>query len=201
MNRRAVRTLALAAGFLVGYHLLLALVVLLRFEAWPNYFHVHALAENFVLILRGTPSWIDAIGIAIQEPWLEFGYANPDYYGIAEWSYMILPSRLLMVVLASVLLAVAWQDTRQGSAPYPARSLNLTGAMLLGLGCASLTWVVCCAYPSWIVLLAILGLDTALALRLEPLGLAFVLGGLGLQIGALYWQTHVTATVAKYSTR
>src|SRR5690606_229542 len=67
VNRRAVRTLALAAGFLVGYHLLLALVVLLRFEAWPNYFHVHALAENFVLILRGTPSWIDAIGIAIQE--------------------------------------------------------------------------------------------------------------------------------------
>lgn len=186
---RPARILRLAAGILLAYHLLLALVVLARFGAWPNYFQVHPLLENLGLVLGGTPSWLDAIRIALQEPWLEFGYANPDYYGIAEWSYMILPSRLLLVALASLLLA--WSLGRARACParaYSPAALNLAGASLVGLGCASLTWVVCCAYPSWIVLLAILGLDSALALKLEPWGLGLVLAGIGLQLAVLYWQ-------------
>lgn len=177
-----VRVIALTGSIVIAYHLLLALIVLVRFDAWPNYFRVYPLLHNLELVLTGTPSWLDALGIAIQEPWLEFGYANPDYYGIAEWSYMILPSRLLTVTFASLLLALSW--SRIKSCP----AVSLAGASLVGLGCASLTWVVCCAYPTWIVLLAILGLDTAVALQLEPWGLGIVLAGMGLQLGALYWQ-------------
>jgi hypothetical protein len=35
---------------------------------------------------------------------------------------------------------------------------------------ATLTWVVCCATPSWIVGLAMLGMSSSLALWLEPFG-------------------------------
>jgi len=188
---RPVRVLLLTTGILLTYHLLLALVVLVRFQAWPNYFRVYPLLENLGLVLTGTPSWLDAFGIAIQEPWLEFGYANPDYYGIAEWSYMILPSRLLLVALASLLLAISW--SRLKSCP----ATSLAGASLVGIGSASLTWVVCCGYPSWIVLLSILGLDTAIALQLEPWGLGIVLTGVGLQLATLYWQRRHRASAVR----
>ena len=63
-----------------------------------------------------------------------------------------------------------------GRAPtYAAAAL---GSAFIGLTGATLTWVVCCATPSWVVALTMLGMSASLALWLSPLGA--VLKGLGL---------------------
>ena len=49
------------------------------------------------------------------------------------------------------------------------------------LGNVTLSWVVCCSAPSWVVGLAMLGMSSSLALALEPLGYMinlFAYGGL-----------------------
>lgn len=171
-------------GFLLGYHALLALMVILRFDGMPNYFSYHEVMKNLGLIMEGTGNWNDRLSLFYQEPWLEFGYANPDYYGIAEWSYMIMPSRLILVALTALALGLSvalWRDARNRTGNQ-CLAISSGGALMLGLGTASLTWVVCCATPSWVVLLAMLGMGTNLALALEPWGMALVLAGLVLQL-------------------
>lgn len=199
IRRYPVRFFLVAFSFVLGYHLLLGAFVFLRFDAWPNYFTVHDFFGNIGLIFSGTPSWRDAARLLIQEPWLETGYANPDYYGLAEWSYLVMPSRVLVILLAGVLLAAGWvqahnarvnlQSAEARACPKlkPAVAASGLGALLLGIASASLTWVVCCAYPSWIVLLAMLGVSTALAIALEPLEAPLLLLGLGIQLFALWW--------------
>lgn len=182
-----------ALGFLVGYHALLALVVIIRFDGWPNYFTHHDLVGNLGLIVEGTSHWRDLLPLLYQEPWLEFGYRNAEYYGIAEWSYLIMPSRLLLVVLSGVSMGMSvalLRESARDEARQGRRCLAATGggAVLLGLGTASLTWIVCCAYPSWVVLLAMLGVGTNLALAMEPLGVAIVVGGISLQLLAVFIQ-------------
>ena len=44
------------------------------------------------------------------------------------------------------------------------------GATLVGFSSAPLSWVVCCATPTWVVSLAMMGMSASLALWLEPLG-------------------------------
>ncbi len=171
-------------GFLLGYHALMALTVILRFDGLPNYFTHYDVVQNLGLIMEGTGNWSDRLNLFYEEPWLEFGYANPDYYGIAEWSYMIMPLRLILVSLTALALGLSvalWRDARNRTGN---RCLAVSGggALMLGLGTASMTWIVCCATPSWVVLLAMLGLGVNLALALEPLGSALVLAGLVLQI-------------------
>ncbi|MFE8071825.1 hypothetical protein QQM79_12275 [Marinobacteraceae bacterium S3BR75-40.1] len=171
------------AGFLLGYHALLALLVTLRFEGLPNYFMHYDVTQNLALIMDGTESWRDRLKLFYQEPWLEFGYRNPDYYGIAEWSYIIMPSRLLLVTLTALALGLStalWLDVRNQTGRR-CLAVSSGGAIMLGLGSASLTWVVCCATPSWIVVLSMLGLGTQIALSLQPWGTALIVAGLVLQ--------------------
>lgn len=171
-------------GFLLGYHAFLALTVILRFDGMPNYFTHYDVVKNAGLIMEGTGNWSDRLNLFYQEPWLEFGYSNPDYYGLAEWSYMIMPSRLILVALTALALAFSvalWRDARNRTGNQ-CLAISGGGALMLGLGTASLTWIVCCATPSWVVLLAMLGLGVNLALALEPLGSALVVAGLILQI-------------------
>ena len=176
-------------GFLLGYHALLALMVILRFDGMPNYFSYHDVVKNLGLIMEGTGHWGDRLRLFYQEPWLEFGYANPEYYGIAEWSFMIMPSRLILVALTALALGlslVLWLDARNRTASQ-CLAVGGGGALMLGLGTASLTWVVCCAYPSWVVLLAMLGMGTNLALSLEPWGAALVITGVVLQLSVVVY--------------
>ena len=186
------------AGFVLGYHALLALMVILRFDGMPNYFTHYDVVQNLALIMDGTNHWGDRLALFYQEPWLEFGYKNPDYYGIAEWSYMIMPSRLILVSFTALVLGLSvalWRDSRNRTGGQ-SLAVSSGGALMLGLGTASLTWIVCCATPSWVVLLAMLGMGTNLALALEPLGTGLVVAGLALQILVVVYLARQAAKTA-----
>jgi hypothetical protein len=60
------------------------------------------------------------------------------------------------------------------------------GAVMAGVASMTITWVVCCAAPTWIVGLAILGVSVTTAFALQPIGGWLTLLGIGLlSTGAL----------------
>ena len=62
---------------------------------------------------------------------------------------------------------------------------------------ATVTWVVCCAGPTWVVVLAMLGLGSSLALTLQPLGWLMAPIGLALVGGAVYLEAQRAAEAAR----
>ncbi len=173
--------LPLGGAIFVTYHISLLAVPAIRFRTVPNYFAFYDPVESVRLVLAGTPSLIDALGILAEEPLFETGYMHPDF-GIAEWSLMIIPHRVTLALLLSGLLAsfllVRREAARRGGGGTLSPAAAATGASCLALGSASLTWVVCCATPSWAAMLAILGVSTTVALALGPFE-ALVAGGGG----------------------
>jgi hypothetical protein len=114
-------------------------------------------------------------------------------FGIAEWSLTVTLPNLVRVVVVSALLAcfaLLVAASRRAGCRTSRRSAAAAsgGAGLLALCSASLTWVVCCATPSWIVALSILGVSLSVADAVEPfehtllaLGLAFTVAAIALQ--------------------
>ncbi|HLD13664.1 MAG TPA: hypothetical protein VJB18_03010 [Burkholderiales bacterium] len=200
-NHRA-RWLAISLGFVVLYYAGLLLFTMLRFGETPNYAVFHDVLGSYRLIFAGTPALSDALPILMDEPWFEAGYKNPDYYGIATWSYMLIPPKLLLVFLTGVLVAtlVALAATRKEAAcptsPLPAYATAGMGTALVGLTSATLTWVVCCATPSWVVSLAMLGMSVSLALWIEPAGMILTSLGLLLIVGMIAQQLRGLAGAA-----
>jgi hypothetical protein len=189
------RWLAVTLGFVVVYYGGLLLATMLRFREIPNYVVFHDVIHVYGLILAGTPSWSDAFTIMLGEPWFETGYKNPEYYGVATWSYMLIPPKMLIVALFGALLATAAVLLRYGrgqACPVAsARGVYTAagaGSVMVALTSATLTWVVCCATPSWVVALAMLGMSASLALWLEPLGKVLTLLGLGIMIAVIVYQ-------------
>lgn len=168
------------------YPLLWVSAMVIRFGTWPNYLHVYDVLEAYRLTWSGTPSWTDAIAIAMYEPWLEVGYMSPQW-GISEWSYMLIPPKLLLVVLLAAALALILLLRKRAGMHVAADAGAATGTLLVGLAAASLFWVVCCANPTWVVALAMLGVDADLALTVEPLGPFMSGGGLLLLTGSLLY--------------
>ena len=88
--RREVRAnvwLWLALTFSLLSFLLLSQLALLivRFEAFPNYFVVHDWLGNLAGIVRKTPSATDMMPIMLEEWWIEVGSMSYVYgRGIAE---------------------------------------------------------------------------------------------------------------------
>ncbi len=182
--------IALVILMLAGYICVLGLTLGLRFQQWPNYLVFYPWWDNLQLIISGTPAWHDTWLLMLDEAWLELGFRNPDYYGIAEWSYALIPVRVLGLLLASTMLATIllyYRDvsrqcavTRDSSYQPDSQStarLGKTGGLLLmasggliGLTSATISWVVCCATPTWAVYLSILGLSSSLSLQIEPFG-------------------------------
>jgi hypothetical protein len=191
------RWLAISAGFVVLYYAGLLLFTVLRFREIPNYVEIYDVVGSYRQILRGTPAWSDAWPILLDEPWLEAGFKDPHYYGVASWSYVLIPPKMLVVFLAGALLATilvlaarsrdtACPGSAAGRAPtYAAAAL---GSAFIGLTGATLTWVVCCATPSWVVALTMLGMSTSLALWLDPLGGTLTASGFLLLAGAIAHQ-------------
>lgn len=176
-------------GFLILYYVGLLLVTMFRFGEIPNYYEFYDVIATYRLIFEGTPSFQDAVPILLAEPLFEAGYKNPDYYGIATWSFMLIPPKMLLVFVMGILLgifAVLVSYSRRVACPvktdkrlYAAAGM---GSALISLTSATLTWVVCCATPSWVVALAMLGMSSSLALWIEPLGSFLSVGGLVLMI-------------------
>lgn len=189
------RLLVVSLGFVVIYYVALLLLTMLRFGEIPNYVEFHDVLGTYGLILQGTPSWRDAIPILLDEPWFETGYKNPLYYGVATWSFMLIPPKVFLVFIMGLLLGlfVVLRAYMRATACVgrPAKGLYAAagvGSVCIALTSATLTWVVCCATPSWVVALAMLGMSASLALWLEPLGSVLTLSGLGLMVGIIVTQ-------------
>lgn len=178
------RWCAISLGFVTLYYVGIMLLTMLRFGEVPNYVVFHDVFGNYVLIFDGTPALSDALPILIDEPWFETGFKDPEYYGVASWSYMLMPLKMLLVFFTGMLVAtVAAMATHAKTvtcALAPSRQYALAGAgsALVGLANITLTWVVCCATPSWVVALAMLGLSVSLAEWLDPFGPLLTISGL-----------------------
>lgn len=72
------------------------------------------------------------------------------------------------------------------------------GVVLLGMANMTMFWVVCCAAPSWVVGLAMLGLvSVPTALMLDPLEGYVTISGLILSLMSLAWLAWAAANVTK----
>lgn len=176
-------------GFLILYYVGLLLVTMIRFGEIPNYVELYDVFATYRLIFEGTPSFQDALPILIAEPWFEAGYKNPNYYGVATWSFMLIPPKMLLVFFMGILLgifAVLLTYARKVACHVKTDKRLVAaagmGSVLISLTSATLTWVVCCATPSWVVALAMLGMSSSLALWLEPLGSFLSIAGLVLML-------------------
>jgi hypothetical protein len=187
--------LLLIFGFVVLYYGGLLLITMIRFHEIPNYVEVYNIVHVYQQIFEGTPSLKDALMILVDEAWIETGYKNPDYYGIATWSYMLIPPKMALLVIMAALVAtfvVLSIYSRKNACPIKnGRRLYAIagiGSGFVGMTSATLTWVVCCATPSWIVGLAMLGMSSSLALWLEPLGKIISTLGLALMLWIIVLQ-------------
>lgn len=187
--------LLISIGFTVIYYSGLLMLTMIRFAEIPNYVEFYDIFKIYGLILEGTPSLLDAIPIIVNEAWFETGYKNPSYYGVATWSYMLIPPKMLLVLLMGSLLGIfiVLRKYQQHTSCNLKSDKHLIAAVglsstFISLTSATLTWVVCCATPSWVVALAMLGMSASLALWLEPLGNIMTISGLVLMIWIIYSQ-------------
>ena len=183
----------LALGFIAGYHLLLLGLMVVRFGHWPNFIKSYNVVAAYRQIIAGTPSWSDAFAIMLDEPWFDIGYLSPQWH-IAEWSLMILPPQFALMTLLGLLVAtfvvllVAARRAPCTVAPHVWSLAAALGAGLTGMTSATLFWVVCCATPTWVVGLAMLGMSTSLAFVIEPAGFWLAASGLALLTWAIATQ-------------
>jgi hypothetical protein len=182
--------LAITIGFILAYYLAQFVVLELRFGHLPNYVTFYDYPANVARIVRHTPSVRDMVPIVLDEWLLEVGYMNYDFgHGIAEWSLAILPLKLLATTGLGAVIGfnlLLWRRARTAcsAAQRPvAAGVAGIGAVLFGLTNISLTWVVCCATPSWVVGLTLLGFGSATSLSLEPYGVGLALAGVMLLAG------------------
>jgi hypothetical protein len=165
---------AMAGIGLVAALLALQLGLLaLRMGHWPNYAIWHDWLGSLATIWHSTPSLRDIPAIVADEWLLEVGYMNYGFgRGISEWSVVLVPAKALAVFAIGALAALGLQTTRD--CPWMARGTGAaaigSGVALAGLANITMTWVVCCAAPTWVVGLAILGLGISTSLSLVPLG-------------------------------
>lgn len=166
------------------YYIALMASLVIRFGNLPNYITFYDWGRNVMRILDSTPSIRDSISIIKDEWLLEIGYMNYDFgTGISEWSLFIVPVKVFIVIALGALVATNFLLLRSLQACFKSNSLPMNfsykrasgtatglGAALVATASVSLSWVVCCSTPTWVVGLSMLGLGASTALWLEPLG-------------------------------
>jgi hypothetical protein len=169
--------LALVASFFAGFELAQLTLLTLRFQEFPNYLIVHDWLGNIARIVRMTPSVTDMVSIALDEWLIEIGSMNFAYgHGIAEWSFVLVPAKVAVAFVIALLLATNVVLLRAVAKMCPlstrlAASLAAGGgALIAGAATMTITWVVCCAAPTWVVGLAVLGVSVTTAFALQPIG-------------------------------
>ena len=169
--------LALTVGLLAASQLLQLALLIVRFETLPNYLTVHDWPGNIARIVRMTPSFTDAVSIMLDEWLIEVGSMSFVYgRGIAEWSFVLMPAKAAVLLGIAALVATNVVLLRAVSRTCPL-SIRLGasvgaagGAVMAGIASMTISWVVCCAAPTWIVGLAVLGVSVATAFALQPIG-------------------------------
>jgi hypothetical protein len=180
---------ASAIVFPFAFYLTLLAILVVRFGHLPNYVTPYDWFGNVLRIIASTGSVTDMVPIILDEWLLEIGYMNYDYgHGISEWSLSIIPHKfaILMVIggLIGVNLALLADQNPVGTMTQQCAKAARSGIIAsIGTLCASVTSitlfsVVCCATPTWVASLAVLGVGTSTAFALEPYGPAAALAGL-----------------------
>lgn len=195
------RMLIMGALFALLFQVLMMLALMVRFQALPNYIIGYDWIGNVIHIIRSTPSWSDIPPIVNQEWLIEIGKMNYDYgTGISEWSLNVVPVRLAVLFVLGALVALCGtllrRDTCSAATGSTLRATTGLGAVLIAMTNATMSWVVCCAAPSWVVGLAMLGLSVSTSLALETMGPALNLAGFGLLLSTvifLAWRKTLTA--------
>ncbi|MBA53063.1 MAG: hypothetical protein CMK89_01275 [Pseudomonadales bacterium] len=192
IRQNLMRWCVMTLGIVAAYYALLMLSLIARFGHLPNYVNVFDWWTNVIRIIESTPSISDSIAIIKDEWLLEIGYMNYDFgMGISEWSLFIVPVKVLGVTLLGALVSTNYLLLRQSSScsgisKLEARSSGTAtgiGATLMATASITLSWVVCCSTPTWVVGLAMLGLGATTALWLEPLGTWLNIMGLIILLG------------------
>lgn len=163
------------AIFAIAAQFLQLTLLVLRFGDLPNYIINYDWISHVMLIIRSTPAIGDVLPIVFEEWWIEIGFMNYDYgNGISEWSLNVIPSRLVMLFFMGGMITVLVLLRSGASCSMPTATTATAaagmGTVLMCMTSAAMSWVVCCATPSWVVGLAMLGLGVSTSLALEDLG-------------------------------
>jgi hypothetical protein len=107
--------------------------------------------------------------------------------GVSEWSLLIIPHKVAIVMAIGGLIGLNFAlladqpptatFVRQQVRSVRCGLMTSVGALLASLTCITLYWIICHSGPTWVVSLAILGLDLSTTWALEPLGTALSLAG------------------------
>lgn len=186
--------LAMTLGFTTLYHAIMLVGASLSTGHWPNYIRFYDWPANVLRIVHATPAMADMLPI-INEEWLiETGAINYHYgNGIAEWSLAVIPSHVLVALLLSALVATSILLLKRSRefCLVAERGAGATatgvGALFVGTANITMTWVACCATPSWVVGLSLLGIETTSAYVLLPYGNALVAGGFAVLALTTWW--------------
>ena len=176
--------------FALVFQALMMIALIVRFQAFPNYVTFYDWVGNVSWIIQSTPSWSDWLPIIWEEWLIEIGYMNYDYgMGLSEWSLNVVPSRLIVMfvlgAMVALCLALVRRDTCQAGASTTLRATTGIGAILVAMTNATMSWVVCCATPTWVVGLAMLGLGVSTSLALETMGPILSGAGFGLLVALI----------------
>jgi hypothetical protein len=191
-SRRA--WLAMTLGFTVLYHLGLLASASLSTGHLPNYIRFYDWPANVLRIIHSTPAASDMLSIISDEWLIETGAMNYHYaHGIAEWSLAVMPTHVAMTLLLAALVATMILLLRRSRdyCPIAERGAGATatgvGALFVGTANITMTWVACCAAPSWVVGLSLVGIETSSAFALLPYGGALSGAGFAMLAATIYW--------------
>ncbi|MEM8743173.1 MAG: hypothetical protein AAGF14_00910 [Pseudomonadota bacterium] len=185
--------LGITVGFVIVYYVGMMIGLIVRFGSFPNYVEFYDWFGNVDRIIRSTPAVQDMLPIILEEWLVEIGYMNTDFgMGISEWSLTIIPPKIILSLVLGALMATALVLLMRRRA-CSATTLNSAGgaagigSALVALSNLTMSWVVCCATPSWVVGLAMMGLGVSTSLALEPYGFWLNAGGFLLLGGSVIW--------------
>lgn len=169
------RLLLMGVAFALLFQVLMLLALIVRFQALPNYAHFFDWIGSAFHIIQSTPSWSDALKIVSEEWLIEIGQMNYDYgAGLSIWSLNVIPSRLLVLTAQGALVALAMRLYSRRLCAMQSKNGALAamggGAAMVAMTNVTMCWVVCCATPTWVVGLAMLGLGVSTSLALETMG-------------------------------
>ena len=175
------------------YYVALMIALIVRFQRLPNYANLYDWIFSIQHIWQSTPSSIDALTIMKDEWLLEVGFMNYDFgFGISEWSLFIAPFKVLGIMVLSGVIATNYlllRNAGHSCSSAKTRFVSLTtgfGATFVSLASITMSWVVCCSTPTWIVGLAIMGLGVSTSLWLEPVGIWVNIFGYGFLLVSLF---------------
>lgn len=162
-------------GFAVFAQVFMLIALMVRFQDVPNYTQFYDWAGNVAWIIQSTPSWSDIPPIIAEEWLIEIGFMNYDYgHGISEWSLNVIPSRMVVLFALGALVGLCMILSQSRSCSLvEKRGLTVAtgaGTVLVAMTNATMSWVVCCAAPSWVVGLAMLGLGVSTSLAIQDFG-------------------------------